>query len=151
WWTEDLSDRPPFDPLLTVGRQLLYDSRGWRDVQRGLAAILPLVDNGRVDLADLNWRRLSPLRRALVHARGPVKGDRWRGAAIVIGHARSEAAAAALIAGWLRAERQGDPLDIAIQPSPPSDLAATLTLVSGDLTAALMSRAVHLSSASAPP
>src|SRR5262252_8105347 len=70
WWTEDLSDGPPFDPLLTVGRQLVYDSRQWKDVRPGLAALLPLVDNHRVDLADLNWRRLAPLRRALEHAHG---------------------------------------------------------------------------------
>jgi glucose-6-phosphate dehydrogenase assembly protein OpcA len=151
WWTEDLSDRPPFDPLLTVGRQLLYDSRGWGDLQRGLAAILPLVDNGRVDLADLNWRRLAPLRRALVHAHGPVKGDRWRDARIVVGHAASETAAASLIAGWLRGERHGDPLEITMERVATSDLAPTLTVAAGGVTAALTSRAVHLSSASAPP
>jgi glucose-6-phosphate dehydrogenase assembly protein OpcA len=151
WWTEDLSNRPPFDPLLTVGRQLLYDSRGWRDVRRGLAAILPLVDNGRVDLADLNWRRLAPLRRALVHARGPLKGERWRGATIAIAHAASEPAAASLLAGWLHAERPGDPLEIAVEVLPAADPGSILTVVTGDLSAALTSRAVHLSSTSAPP
>jgi len=151
WWTEDLSNRPPFDPLLTVGRQLLYDSRGWRDVRRGLEAILPLLETARVDLADLNWRRLAPLRRALVHARGPVKGDAWRGARIVVGHAAGETAAASLIAGWLRGERHDDPLDVAIEPLATTDLDATLSVAAGDVTATLTPRAVRLSSASAPP
>src|SRR6266446_2659634 len=59
WWTEDMSDAAPSEALLTVGRQLVYDSRRWRDVRRGAAAMAPLVRRHRVDLADLNWRRLA--------------------------------------------------------------------------------------------
>ena len=41
WWTEDLSAAPALDPFVEMGRQLLYDSRRWRDVRRGFAAVAP--------------------------------------------------------------------------------------------------------------
>jgi glucose-6-phosphate dehydrogenase assembly protein OpcA len=151
WWTEDLSDGPPFDPLLTVGRQLVYDSRGWSDVRRGLAAIRPLADNRRVDLADLNWRRLTPMRRALVHARGPVKGEGWRNLAIHISHAPGESAIAWLLDGWLRAERPGSQSQVTIQASRDSGDEAILTVTAGDATATLTARSADVSSPSAPP
>src|SRR5439155_5925517 len=72
WCTDDLSEQPPLAPLLEVGRQLLYDSRGWRDVRRGVAALAAIVERQHLDVADLNWRRLNPLRRVLVDARGPL-------------------------------------------------------------------------------
>jgi glucose-6-phosphate dehydrogenase assembly protein OpcA len=151
WWTEDLSDGPPFEPLLTVGRQLLYDSRQWSDVRRGLAAIRPLVDSRRVDLADLNWRRLTPMRRALVHARGPLKGDAWRNVAIHVSHAAGEPAIAWLLDGWLRAERPGDRGHVAIEASRDSGADAILTVTVGDATATLTARSAEVSSPSAPP
>ena len=151
WWTEDLSDGAPFDPLLTVGRQLVYDSRQWKDVGRGLAALRPLVDNRRVDLADLNWRRLAPLRRALVHVHGPVKGDGWRNVPIAISHARGEAAGASLLAGWLRAERAGDPPQITIEPSASPEPEPILVVRAGGATATLSSHVAEVVTASAPP
>jgi len=152
WWTEDLSDGPPpFDPLLTIGRQILYDSRQWSDVARGLATILPLVDDPRVDLADLNWRRLAPLRRALVHARGPLKGDGWRGVAIEVDHAPGEAAIASLLTGWLRAERPGDPPPVATAASTQHDQQAIVTVKIADTTATLTAHAAEVAIPSAPP
>lgn len=152
WWAEDLSGGPPpFDPLLTVGRQILYDSRQWSDVTRGLAAILPLVDDPRVDLADLNWRRLGPLRRALVHARGPLKGDGWRGVMIAVAHASGEAAAASLLAGWLQAERPGDPPRITIAASADRGQQPMVTVTIGETTATLTAHAAEVSIPSAPP
>ena len=151
WWTEDLSDGPPFDPLLTVGRQLLYDSRQWKDVSRGLAAVRPLTDNRRVDLADLNWRRLAPMRRALAHVRGALTGVAWRGATVTVRCAAGETAIASLLGGWLRGERRTDPISVDIQPLPQGDTDAILTVTTGDLTATQTSRGVDVAPASAPP
>ena len=152
WWTEDLSDGPPFDPLLTVGRQLVYDSRQWRDVRRGLAAILPLVDDRRVDLADLNWRRLAPLRRALLHVRGPARVDAWRNVAIEIRHAPSESAIACLLDGWLRMERPGDPPRVAALDASSATASEAIVIATvGDATATLTTRAAEVLLPSAPP
>src|SRR6266850_913119 len=60
WWTDDLSDRPPLDGIVAMARQFVYDSRRWRDVRRGVLALATL--HRRLDLADVNWRRLTPLR-----------------------------------------------------------------------------------------
>jgi glucose-6-phosphate dehydrogenase assembly protein OpcA len=151
WWTEDLSDGPPFDPLLTVGRQLVYDSGRWKDLRRGLAAIMPLVENRRVDLADLNWRRLAPLRRALVHARGPVAGEAWRGATIDIRHGGREAAMASLLDGWLRADRRTGTPHVTIRPSEDSDRASIVSVAIGEMRATLTARAAEVSTPSSPP
>ena len=64
WWTEDLSGTRPVAPLVIMGRQLLYDSRCWRDVGRAVLALAPLLEDPfGPDLADVNWRRLQPVRR----------------------------------------------------------------------------------------
>src|SRR5262245_32212702 len=44
WCADDLSEQPPLQPLLEIGRQLLYDSRRWRDARRGLHAVAAIVD-----------------------------------------------------------------------------------------------------------
>jgi glucose-6-phosphate dehydrogenase assembly protein OpcA len=150
WWTEDLSERPPLDALIMIGRQLLYDSRGWRDVGRGVAALAPLVAGKRVDLADLNWRRLAPLRRALVHARGPLESASWHGVAVKVVHGPGEAALAWLLAGWLHAGRGKRDAPIArVEPSPNDE--PRLTVTAGDMTAIQTKRAVEVTSTSAPP
>ena len=114
WWTEDFSGTRPLTPLVTMGRQLIYDSRRWSDVRLAVRALTPLLDDhvkpawpipasaARPDLADVNWRRLTPLRRALVHAIGsgddakhPVQGS------VRIRHRPGESALAWLLAGWL--------------------------------------------------
>jgi glucose-6-phosphate dehydrogenase assembly protein OpcA len=151
WWTEDLSQGAPFDPLLTIGRQLLYDSRRWKDVRRGLAVVRPLVDDGRVDLADLNWRRLAPMRRALVHIRGPLAAAAWRGATVNVRYATGEAAIASLLAGWLSGERRADPIRVDVEPMPKSDGETFLTVAVGDVTAAQTPRGVDVTPTSAPP
>lgn len=108
WWTEDLSQVPSLGALVTMGRQLLYDSRQWRDVARGVRALAPLVDDRYPDLADLNWRRLTPLRRALDHTRrasgvaAPLPD-----ATVHIAHRPGDAALAWLLAGALMAEHKG--------------------------------------------
>jgi glucose-6-phosphate dehydrogenase assembly protein OpcA len=104
WWTEDLSGTRPLAPLVTMGRQLLYDSRRWRDVRLGALALAPLLtDAFGPDLADINWRRLLPVRQALVHAVGSSgPSTRQRLTAVHIRHRRDEAALAWLLAGWLQ-------------------------------------------------
>jgi glucose-6-phosphate dehydrogenase assembly protein OpcA len=100
WWTEDLSSRPPLQALVTMGRQLLYDSRRWHDIQAGVQALAPLVAGRRVNLSDLNWRRLVPLRLALVHAAASV-GRAIAATDVRIVHRPGDRALACLFAGWL--------------------------------------------------
>jgi glucose-6-phosphate dehydrogenase assembly protein OpcA len=101
WWTEDLSRASPLAALIAEGRQMLYDSRRWRDVRGGIRALAPLVAGGQIDLADSNWRRLTPLRHALVHSSaslttsGPPR--------VRIDHRPGDAALGWLLAGWLAA------------------------------------------------
>ena len=107
WCTEDLSEQPPLPPLLEVGRQLLYDSRRWRDVRRGIHALAAIVDRPHLEVADLNWRRLDPLRRVLADARGPLTSATWHGVEATITHAPGEDAIASLCAAWIRSETGG--------------------------------------------
>jgi glucose-6-phosphate dehydrogenase assembly protein OpcA len=103
WWTEDLSEKPPLEPLVTMGRQLVYDSRDWRDVRGALRVLEPLVGRHRIDLADVNWRRLAPLRRAFEQAGPGGTPLIVPGARVHIAHAVDEAALAWLLAGALMA------------------------------------------------
>jgi hypothetical protein len=103
WWTEDLSKVPPLEPLVTLGRQLVYDSRDWGDVRAALRVLEPLIGSRRIDLADVNWRRLTPLRRALTEA--PATGGRLVApdTLVNIAHRPDEAPLAWLLAGALMA------------------------------------------------
>jgi glucose-6-phosphate dehydrogenase assembly protein OpcA len=101
WWTEDLSQVPPLEALVTMGRQLVYDSRDWSDVSGGLRVLAPIVGGRRIDLADTNWRRLVPLRRAISHVQGRPLAP--AGARQHITHRPDEAALAWLLAGVLMA------------------------------------------------
>ena len=107
WWTEDLSRVPPIAAIVDMGRQFLYDSRRWRDVRGGVSALAPLLSDGRgVDLADLNWRRLAPVRQALVHAADTAELRGLRDGDVHIVHQPGDAALAWLVVGWLRAQLQ---------------------------------------------
>ena len=108
WWTEDLSASVPLEALVTMGRQLLYDSRRWADLRRGFLALAPLAAHPHgPDLADLNWRRLMPLRNALTHAVATMAAtlDAPRRAPLAwrIRHRGGERALAWLLAGWFAA------------------------------------------------
>jgi len=150
WWTEDLSQAPPPGPLLAVGRQLLYDSRCWRDVRRGVAALAPIVGNRSVDLADLNWRRLAALRQALVHARGPLTSPAWRRVSARIVSARGEDALAWLCAGWLRSvQRDANAPVPAVEIGALSD--ALLRVTVDGITATLTSHSVEVTGMPTPP
>ena len=102
WWTEDLSRSTPLEALVTMGRQLVYDSRHWTDVRRGVLALGPVVGHPHApDLADLNWRRVTPMRQALTQALAPPVGPidvstvRLR-----VRHRPGDAALAWLLTGW---------------------------------------------------
>jgi glucose-6-phosphate dehydrogenase assembly protein OpcA len=108
WWTEDLSRTPPVLALLAMGRQLVYDSRAWRDVRQGVRALAPLVQRRNiVDLADVNWRRLSALRHALVYAAESIGSGRFGIADVRIAYHPGEGALAWLLAGWLASRLTG--------------------------------------------
>jgi glucose-6-phosphate dehydrogenase assembly protein OpcA len=154
WWTEDLSQAPPLDALVTMGRQLLYDSRGWRDVRRGVSALAPLVAGRQVDLADLNWRRLSPLRHALDHAAGAAASTSRGDITVRIVHHRGEAALAWLLAGWLLATRDqaaGAAPQIEESENDDAVLSVVIRHGTGETTATLTSHSVVVAHGSAPP
>lgn len=104
WWTEDLSTVPPLTPLLRMGRQLIYDSRRWRQFHAGIGIVANLASERLVDLADLNWRRLAPLRDALVHAAGFADTRTVTADLVRIDHHPAEESLAWLLAGWLAAK-----------------------------------------------
>jgi glucose-6-phosphate dehydrogenase assembly protein OpcA len=102
WWTEDLAQATPLHSLVTMGRQLLYDSRDWRDVKAGVLALAPLLDRPDApDLADLNWRRLAPMQQAITEALAAANTTAPRGPLRMrIQHRPGNAALAWLLAGW---------------------------------------------------
>jgi glucose-6-phosphate dehydrogenase-like protein OpcA len=98
WWTEDFSSHPLIDPLVALGRQLVFDSGGWVNVPAGVRALARWLDR---DIIDVNWRRLSPLRRAVVFAAGASPRAAWTPDRVDIGYRRDAEALAWLLAGWL--------------------------------------------------
>jgi glucose-6-phosphate dehydrogenase assembly protein OpcA len=123
WWIGDLSRNPPSELMPTLGRQFLYDSASWQDPREGLRVVAGAIARPHgPDIADLNWRRLAPMRRAIVHGLGSEPDAReLRASGIDIRHGASRAADALLLAGWLhgslgwapeersRIEESGDP------------------------------------------
>jgi glucose-6-phosphate dehydrogenase assembly protein OpcA len=103
WWTEDLSRSTPLEALVTMGRQLVYDSRRWQDVRRGVLALGPVIGHPHApDLADLNWRRLTPMRQALTQALAPPVGPiDARAVRLRVRHRARDGALAWLLTGWL--------------------------------------------------
>jgi glucose-6-phosphate dehydrogenase assembly protein OpcA len=154
WWTEDLSATPPLDAFIEVGRQLIYDSRAWQDVRRGVAVLGPLVAARRIDIADLNWRRLTPVRQAMEPP--PVEGGASprRDATARIAYRRGEAALAWLAAGWLLSDRrQGVSALPVVEESALEDEALSVTVrrESGETTVTLKDRSVAIMKGSSPP
>jgi glucose-6-phosphate dehydrogenase assembly protein OpcA len=115
WWTSDLSWSAPPSALVSMARQLIYDSSEWRDMRRGVEHVAAFLDSGcarRVHLADLNWRRLASVRRALVRAADLLESAEWRHSELRIAHRPGDGMLAWLLAGWLgaRLEWLGDRL-----------------------------------------
>src|SRR5262249_10608783 len=155
WCADDLSQQPPVQPLLEVGRQLLYDSRQWRNTRGGITSVAAVLDRQHVDVADLNWRRLDPLRRVLVDARGPLTSAAWHHVEATITHAPGAEAIAWLCAAWIRSETGGE-TRTRIEPAHARSAEAAggrdvvLGVSIADLTATLTSKTVDVVSASGP-
>lgn len=104
WWAEDFSRVPPIAPLFAMVRQVVYDSRGWHDFQAAVRALKPVLDSRDApQLADLNWRRLTSMRYAIVHAARTMltRADTIR--SVQVRHRPGEGALAWLLVGWLAA------------------------------------------------
>jgi len=146
WWTADVSTAPPPEPFIEVGRQFLYDSRSWSDIRRAVGAMAAVIADARIDPADLNWRRLAPLQRALVHARGPLPD--WATVEVRVHAPRSEEALAWLCAGWLRAARRAP--DRAAVTVEIGDAAAMVSVQVGDIAATLTQHGAVVEGTAAP-
>ena len=135
WYQDDLSLRSPIGAILAEGRQLIYDSRTWSDL-RGFRAVALAVRSSDIDVADLNWRRLAPVRQALCQVDAEAAIDDLKRGAVRITYAPAEAALGWLLYGWLASRvawRRPAP-----QPRPDADAAAALvTLNIGDATGAI--------------
>ena len=153
WWTEDLSRDVPSPVLVELTRQLVYDSRDWSDVTAGFRTVAGLAASGRVDLADLNWRRLAPVRRALVDAVATLSGDRSP-IRVAIAHRADERALAWLLGGWLaaqlRLDRGGWP-SIEESRVGPDVLTVTVEDGSSTIVAALENHRVVVTTPAQPP
>ncbi|MGE5244295.1 MAG: glucose-6-phosphate dehydrogenase assembly protein OpcA [Betaproteobacteria bacterium] len=105
WWPHDFSRLPPLDALVDMGRQLLYDSRLWRDIRAGIRGAAHLLERPYPpDMADLNWRRLGPMRRALAQCASPrLQAGGVHTAEVHVQHRPGDAALAWLLVGWLDA------------------------------------------------
>lgn len=140
WWTADVSHTTPLAALVAMGRQFIYDSRQWSDVRRGVLALATLIARDHPpDLADVNWRRLTPIRLALTQAIAPPIGPLALGAAVdvraQIRHRAGDAALAWLLAGWLsarlaRAEAAHEPATV--EEDPQGDEVLTVALAASD-------------------
>lgn len=153
WWTEDLSTVFPIDALVTMSRQLLYDSRQWRNVGNSVLALRRFVDEHHLDLADLNWRRLAQLRRAIGQVVG-LAGFAARTIEVQVSHHAGEAALAWLLVGWLDTQLgSGSKMRVKVQELDQPDHPITLTLQDPDgsaTTATLTSLSLEVRRAAGP-
>ena len=158
WWTEDVSRVAPAGTIVAMGRQLVYDSRAWRDVRRGVLALSPYIQgHGPPDLADLNWRRLTALRQALVHASRTMLTEQKVGVGDVeIAHRPGEAAVAWLLAGWLASRlTEGSPgrIPVRVEERPHAEeiLAVSFGEAPNALTAMMNDQRVVITAAGGAP
>ena len=109
WWVDDLSHTALLPTVVEMGRQLIYDSRMWRDIRRGVLALAPLIERTHApDFADLNWRRLTPLRQALVHAAETIAPGTLAPNEARIAHRAGDEPLAWLLGGWLSSRPGND-------------------------------------------
>jgi glucose-6-phosphate dehydrogenase assembly protein OpcA len=97
WWAEDLSNVPLLGSIVEMGRQLVYDSRQWASVKEGVQALEPWQ---HLDLADVNWRRLASIRRAVILA-ATIDRTEWLPTDLRIAHRADHRSLAWLLVGWL--------------------------------------------------
>lgn len=136
WWAS--TTPPPFAGRLLTdladhAQQLIYDSRGWTEPNRAVAAASSWLggfertsEHGKWRIAsDVNWRRLKTWRRLLTQGLDPATapGMLDQIAEITIEHGPHAVTQAWLIAGWLasrlgwhyQASRLKDNVEIAFQ------------------------------------
>ena len=156
WWTADVATRPPLEALVEIGRQLVYDSRGWRDVRAAIQALAPLVAEHRIDLADVNWRRLSPVRDVLADMAGTgTLAALFAGADVRVVHRSDESALGWLLSGWVMAV-SGQQAPAALKTEAASSdaddavLAITIRRDNREVTATLASRRIVIKASDSP-
>jgi glucose-6-phosphate dehydrogenase assembly protein OpcA len=114
WWaapTPPSLAGPLLHDLAEYAEQIVYDSLGWPEPTRGVAATATWLDQlekrgpgGRWRVAsDLNWRRLKYWRRLLMQSLDPVSAPGARGSAgeILIEHGPHAVVQAWELASWL--------------------------------------------------
>jgi len=104
------TDERALDAVASMCEHIVVDSRSFADPVRDLAALAARRAKG-AKIADLNWQRLSPWRRALAEAFERVV---WKPGTPTTGslrHGAGATAAAHLLAGWL-SERLGAQLQL---------------------------------------
>ncbi len=114
WWIDDLSRNPPPELMTTLGRQFLYDSATWRDPREGFRVVAGILARPHApDIADLNWRRLAPMRRAIVQGlQSEPAALELPATGVEIRHAVSRSASALLLAGWLSGSLEWSSQDV---------------------------------------
>jgi len=157
WWAADLSETAPSREMLSTARQLVYDSARWRNVAAGARAVASIAAERRpFDLADLNWRRLAPLRSAIAHALVTHPGPATLSPAdIHIRHRPGEASAAWLLAAWFCCRlkwKRGSPAPT-VEAARDGDDLVSIVLWAGaaQLTAAMSRQRVKVKAPAAPP
>jgi glucose-6-phosphate dehydrogenase assembly protein OpcA len=127
WCAEDLSNVPLLASIVDMGRQLVYDSRQWASVAKGVQALEPWQ---HLDLADVNWRRLAPIRRAVIEA-AKIDGSDWRPGDVSIAHRADHESLAWLLVGWLASRLGWNGVRPRIEPLPDGDAIMSLSIGAG--------------------
>jgi len=159
WWASDLSRLRATGTtpaaIMRVARQFVFDSSGWADMTAGaqvMAALLSAVD--RIDVADLNWRRLAALRYGIVHALQAERAvTKLSPDGIVVRARQGHESQAKLITAWLQTqlEHPGVPADAAAEGDAAGDLVVELSGPSWRVTASLDGARVEVTTASGLP
>jgi len=115
WRTDDVARTGGVASLMTMARQLVYDSRMWSDFRRGLTALRPVLETAHAPhIADVSWQRISAARTAIAHAveSNDLNRDELRTGSVR--YRRGDAASAWLLAGWMAtaSEPDGGGLDV---------------------------------------
>jgi len=149
WCAEDISHVPLLTSIVDMGRQLVYDSRRWGDVRRGVEALEPWQ---HLDLADVNWRRLAPVRRAVILAALLDRRD-WRPDDVSIAYRPEHRSLAWLLAGWLAASLEWRGGSLPRIEEQPDDSVVSVSIGHGDQPVQVRSdgRQVVVQRADRPP
>src|SRR4030095_11774384 len=97
-------DAPPlggalFEELSLMGRNVIFESTGWKDPVKSLLATAKWVKRARMVASDLEWKKLTPWRRLMSQTLDPDTLKTLD--TIVLEHSPQSASQAYLLAGWL--------------------------------------------------